>query len=151
LADQISTLVNSGGIKGSFRVWIPGCSTGEEVYSLAICVGEVLEDKGLRSSMQLFGTDISEPALQVARGGVYMQHGLQNVSAHRLSRHFRKVDGKYQISKVIRENCIFARQDVTHDTPFSHLDLISCRNTLIYLEPASQKALMPIFHYGLNP
>jgi two-component system CheB/CheR fusion protein len=151
LADQISANVDKGEIKNSFRAWIPGCSTGEEVYSLAISVDEALEEKGLRLGMQFFGTDISEPALQMARSGVYTQHGLENVSAQRLSRYFRKVDGKYQISKVIREGCIFARQDVTHDTPFSHLDLISCRNMLIYLEPVIQKGLMPIFHYSLNP
>jgi two-component system, chemotaxis family, CheB/CheR fusion protein len=153
LGDKISTLVKNKNehIRSSFRVWAPACSTGEELYSLAMCALDVFEQEGLRPTLQFFGTDISERALQTARGGVYAEHNLQNVSAQRLSRYFRKVDGKYQISKSVRESCIFARHDVTRDAPFSHLDLISCRNMLIYLEPVLQKGLMPIFHYGLNP
>ena len=151
LGNKLSAVVKNEDTRSSLRVWVPGCSTGEELYSLAMCALDVFEQDGLRPTLQFFGTDISERALQIARGGVYAEHSLQNVSAQRLSRHFRKVDGKYQISKRIRESCIFARHDVTRDAPFSRLDLISCRNMLIYLEPVLQKSLMPIFHYGLNP
>jgi two-component system, chemotaxis family, CheB/CheR fusion protein len=150
LGNEISAIVKNEDLQNSFRVWVPGCSTGEELYSLAICILDIFEEGGLRPTVQFFGTDISERALQVARGGMYPEHSLPNVSARRLSRHFRKVDGKYQISKSIRESCIFARHDVTRDTPFSRLDLISCRNMLIYMEPVLQKSLMPIFHYALN-
>jgi len=151
VVEQLAELVQRQQIKRSFRAWIPGCSTGEEVYSLAIATTELFEQSGLRPDVQFFGTDISEEALETARSGTYPEHLLENLSPERLGRHFKKIDGKYQISKSIRETCIFAKQDVTHDTPFSHLDLISCRNMLIYLEPVLQQALMPIFHYGLNP
>jgi two-component system, chemotaxis family, CheB/CheR fusion protein len=151
LAGQLSARIGDETIGNSFRVWVPGCSSGEEVYSLVICVQEIFERAGLRPNVQFFGTDISEQALETARAGVYPENVLQNVSAERLSRYLTKVDGKYQINKAIRQACIFARQDVTRDTPFSRLDLVSCRNLLIYLEPVLQKALMPVFHYALRP
>lgn len=135
----------------SFRLWVAGCATGEEVYSLAILVFEVLQEKELSIPMQIFGTDISEVALDRARNGVYPDTIEDFVEPERLRRHFLKSEGGYQISKSIRECCIFARHDVTRDPPFSHLDLVSCRNLLIYLEQTTQRQVLPVFHYALNP
>ena len=136
--------------RNSFRVWVPGCATGEEVYSLAITLQELFLQEGIGPTLQLFGTDISELALGKARTGLYPESIAQDVSPEQLQRYFHKVDGHYQIGKSIRDCCVFAKQDLTHDPPFSRVDLVSCRNTLIYLDQALQKAVMPIFHYSLN-
>jgi len=133
------------------RVWVPGCATGEEVYTLAMCIYELLQDLQLPAAMQLFGTDINEPALEHARAGLYSDVIAQDVSAERLRRFFVHSETGYQISKPIRESCVFARQDLTHDPPFSHMDLISCRNVLIYMDTALQRRILPVFHYSLNP
>jgi two-component system, chemotaxis family, CheB/CheR fusion protein len=133
------------------RIWVPGCSSGEEVYSIAIALLEFLEDKRHDISIQIFGTDISEMALEKARNGIYSPSIIQDLGSERLRRFFTKVDGSYQISKRVREMCVFAKQNMVKDPPFSRLDLISCRNVLIYLGPALQKRLIPIFHYGLKP
>jgi two-component system CheB/CheR fusion protein len=133
-----------------FRVWVPGCASGEEVYSLAICLEELNEKLEIDTPLQLFGTDISDAALEKARAGIYPDSITQDVSAERLRRFFARVDRGFQISKSIRESCIFARQDLTSDPPFGHMDLISCRNLLIYLDASLQRRVLPIFHYGLN-
>ena len=133
------------------RVWVPGCSTGEEAYSLAIALLEFLGHQGASEPMQIFATDLSERAIEKARAGVYPGGIAADVSAARLRRFFAKHDGGFQISKAVRDLCVFARQDVTTDPPFSRLDLISCRNLLIYLGPVLQKRVMPTFHYALNP
>jgi two-component system, chemotaxis family, CheB/CheR fusion protein len=141
------------------RVWIPGCSTGEEVYSVAISLLEFMWESARKESwgviankaLQIFATDISESALDVARGGLYSESTVADVSPERLTRFFVKIDGGYQINKSIRDMCIFARQDVTRDPPFSNVDLISCRNVLIYLGPVLQKRVIPTFHYALKP
>ncbi len=133
------------------RVWVPGCATGEEVYSLAICLSELLDEERLNLSLQLFGTDINEAALERARAGVYSETITEDVSPERLRRFFARVDSGYQISKQLRESCIFARQDLAKDPPFSHLDVISCRNVLIYMDAALQQRILPIFHYSLKP
>lgn len=136
----------------AIRLWVPGCATGEEVYSLAICLLEFLDEKrGPTIPIQIFATDISEAALEKGRAGLYIENIALDVSPERLRRFFVKVDGKYQISKSIREMCVFARQNVFKDPPFSRLDLISCRNVLIYLDLSLQKKVMPIFHYSLKP
>ncbi len=132
------------------RIWVAGCATGEEVYSIAISLLEFLDDYPIKPAIQIFATDISEQAIETARAGVYHQNLLVDVSPERLRRFFIPADGGYQISKLVRELCIFARQNLTSDPPFSRLDLISCRNMLIYLEPVLQKKVMPIFHYALN-
>ncbi len=134
-----------------FRVWVPGCATGEELYSLAICLKELIDELELNTPVQLFGTDISELALDRARAGTYSDLIAQDVSAERLRRFFVRVDRGYQVNKSIRESCVFARQDVTNDPPFGHTDLISCRNLLIYLDSALQGKVLPVFHYSLNP
>jgi two-component system, chemotaxis family, CheB/CheR fusion protein len=132
------------------RIWVAGCATGEEVYSIAISLLEFLDDYPIKPAIQIFATDISEQAIETARAGVYHQNLLTDISPERLRRFFTPADGGYQISKLVRELCIFARQNLTSDPPFSRLDLISCRNMLIYLEPVLQKKVMPIFHYALN-
>jgi two-component system CheB/CheR fusion protein len=133
------------------RVWVPGCGTGEEVYSIAICVLERAGELSRNPSMQIFATDLSESALEKARTGLYLENIAQDVSAERLQRFFTKVDGHYQISKTIRETCVFARHDLAKDAPFSRMDLISCRNVLIYMEPRLQERVFATFHYALNP
>jgi two-component system CheB/CheR fusion protein len=133
-----------------FRVWVPGCATGEELYSLAITLKELLDELDLNTPMQLFGTDISDVALDRARAGAYPDLITHDVSAERLRRFFVRVERGYQVSKPIRESCVFARQDITNDPPFAHMDLISCRNLLIYLDNLLQRKVLPIFHYSLN-
>jgi PAS domain S-box-containing protein len=132
------------------RVWVPGCATGEEAYSIAMCLLESLGDTGSNIPIQVFGTDISEKAIEKARSGIYAKNIAEDVSLQRLRRFFVKVDKGYQISKSVRELCIFAKQDLTRDPPFSNLDLISCRNMLIYLGPILQKRVIPLFHYALK-
>ncbi len=133
------------------RVWVPGCSTGEEVYSLAIALIEYLAERKLNHPLQIFGTDINDPALEKARAGVYPENIKTDVSADRLRRFFVKAERGYRINKSVREACIFARQNVVVDPPFSNIDLISCRNVLIYLGPALQRKVLPLFHYALRP
>jgi len=133
------------------RVWVPGCSTGEEAYSHAISLVETLSELRIEVPLQIFGTDLSETAIQRARAGFYKENIGSDVSEIRLRRFFHKVPGGYQISKSIRDMCVFARQNVFSDPPFSRMDLISCRNVLIYLSTVLQKKVIPIFHYALKP
>jgi two-component system CheB/CheR fusion protein len=133
------------------RIWLPGCSTGEEAYSLAIIVTEFFDDKLEPPGIQIFATDVSDRVLGIARKGIFDQKIESNVSEERLRRYFSKVERGYQVNKQIRDLCVFARQNVLRDPPFSRLDLISCRNVLIYFEPAAQKKLIPFFHYALKP
>jgi len=147
---HLDRVVSEAAEREPIRVWVAGCATGEEVYSLAICLRELIEQRGRPVTVQLFGTDISETALTRARAGVYPDSSLQTVSAERLRAFFHKVDGGYQINKAIRDTCIFAKQNVTRDPPFSRLDLISCRNVLIYLSSGLQKTVFSLFHYALN-
>jgi len=133
------------------RVWVPGCATGEEVYSLAICILEVLGNPLSKIRVQIFGTDLSESVIEHARAGIYPGTIEKDVSNARLNRFFIKRDGSYQIHRNVRDICTFARQNITADPPFSRLDLISCRNVLIYLSPELHKRCIPQFHYALNP
>ena len=133
----------------AIRIWVPGCSTGEEVYSVAIALRQFLGDRGPSTPVQIFGTDISEPAIEKARSGVYSEAAVREVSPPRLRRFFTKTDSGYQVNKSIRDLCVFARQDLTRDPPFSRVDLISCRNVLIYLGAPLQKRIVAVFHYAL--
>src|SRR5438270_10390130 len=133
------------------RVWVPGCATGEEVYSLAICILEALEKNVSRIRVQIFGTDLSEVTIEHARAGIYSASIEKDVSQVRLKRFFKKRDSTYQIRSNVRELCTFARQNIPADPPFSRLDLISCRNVLIYLGPELHRRCIPQFHYALNP
>ncbi|MBD2199759.1 MULTISPECIES: chemotaxis protein CheB [Calothrix] len=132
------------------RIWVAGCSTGQEAYSIAICLLEFLGNQVINTTIQIFATDISEAVIEIARIGIYTPSQVAEVSAERLQRFFVQVEGGYQISKPVRELCIFARQNLIADPPFSHLDLITCRNVLIYLGSAVQKKVLPVFHYGLK-
>jgi two-component system, chemotaxis family, CheB/CheR fusion protein len=133
------------------RIWVPGCSTGEETYSHAISLVEYLGEERTEVPIQIFGTDLSETAIQRARSGIYKENIEADVSPLRLRRYFHKSDGGYQISKTIRDLCIFSTQNVFSDPPFSRMDLVSCRNVMIYLGQTLQKKVIPIFHYALNP
>ncbi len=132
------------------RIWVPGCSTGEEVYSIAMCLLEHLGDCASATPIQIFGTDITDSAIEKARAGAYSEGEMRDVSAERRRRFFTQVDGNYSVNVALREPCVFARQDVTKDPPFSKLDLISCRNVLIYLDPVLQKKVLASFHYALK-
>jgi two-component system CheB/CheR fusion protein len=132
------------------RIWIPGCSTGEEAYSVAIGLLEFLEERSLSLPIQIFATDLSDAAVQHARTGLYPMTISEDVSAERLRKYFTVSDGHYRVAKSIRDMCIFARQDLTRDPPFSRLDLVICRNVLIYLGPVLQKKVISIFHYALR-
>src|SRR5438067_9353119 len=133
------------------RAWVPGCATGEEVYSLAICILETLGRGPSKMRVQIFGTDLSESVIEHARLGIYSSAIEKDVSPARLERFFVKRDGTYQIHRNVRDICTFARQNICADPPFSRLDLISCRNVLIYLSPELHKRCIPQFHYALNP
>lgn len=133
-----------------FRVWIPGCSTGEEVYSLVILIKECLDEMDLKKEIQVFGTDIDATGIEKAREGLYPQNIAADVNAERLSRFFSKFDSHYRVRKEVREPVVFALQNVLRDPPFSKLDLLVCRNLLIYLESRAQKKLLPLFHYSLK-
>jgi two-component system CheB/CheR fusion protein len=135
----------------TLRIWVPGCATGEEVYSIAICLLEYLSQRAQVPSVQIFGTDISPGALDTARAGRYIENIARNVSPERLERFFVR-DGKYYcVDKAVRDLCTFARHDVVSDPPFSRMNLISCRNLLIYLSAPAQRSVMPLFHYALKP
>jgi two-component system CheB/CheR fusion protein len=135
----------------TLRVWVPGCSTGEEVYSLAIVLRECLENSQKPLQMQLFGTDIDNYAIEKARDGLYPASISADVSKDRLTRFFTKEGDSYRINKEIRDCAVFSIQDVIKDPPFSRLSLLCCRNLLIYLDTEAQKKLLPLFHYTLNP
>jgi two-component system CheB/CheR fusion protein len=144
-------LLKGKGREESIRIWIPGCSTGEEVYSVAISLRELMTEKKVAHPVQIFATDIHESALERARAGLYNENIKNQVAGERLRQFFVRTDGGYRVNKSIREMCIFARQNLVNDPPFSNLDLISCRNVLIYLGPTLQHKVMPIFHYALRP
>ena len=132
------------------RIWVPGCASGEEVYSIAMCLLEQAAELSENPPLQIFATDLSETALAKAREGTYLVNIARDVSAERLRRFFAKLGDQYQINKTIREMCVFARHDLTRDPPYSRIDLISCRNVLIYLEPALQEMVFATFHYALR-
>lgn len=133
------------------RIWVAGCATGEEVYSIAISLVEALGERAESSNVQIFGTDVNAEAIDKARLGVYPENIEADVSRQRLERFFVKVDQGYRAAKGLRDMCIFAPQNLLKDPPFSHLDLICCRNMLIYLDKALQSRLLRIFHYALKP
>jgi two-component system CheB/CheR fusion protein len=152
LAEEIfpSILENRSG-DTPIRIWVPACSTGEEPYSLAIALLEFLDNRSEGVPIQIFATDISETAIEQARAGLYTPAAVEDLSPERLRRFFTKMDGHFRINKAIRDLCVFARQDLTRDPPFSKLDLVMCRNVLIYLGQAIQSRLISVFHYALKP
>lgn len=135
----------------SIRIWTPGCASGEETYSVAISLLEFLGEKATEISIQFFGTDVSESSVAKARAGAYPENIQADVSSERLRRFFNKTEGGYRISKSIRDMCIFAQHNLVNDPPFSQMDLICCRNLLIYLEPPLQNKVISLFHYAARP
>jgi two-component system CheB/CheR fusion protein len=135
----------------SIRIWVPGCASGEEVYSIAICLVEYLGARLAGTKIQVFGSDVSVDALETARAGRYIENIARNVSPERLERFFVRDGDHYCVKKSIRTLCTFARHNVATDPPFSRIDLVSCRNLLIYLDPMLQRTVMPLFHYALAP
>lgn len=144
-------ILEKTGARSQIRIWVPGCSTGEEVYSLAIAMAEVMARSGMERTVQFFGTDISEASVSTARSGIYPDNVASELSEERLRTWFVRIDGHYRVAKAIRDKCIFARQNLAQDAPFSRLDMISCRNVMIYLGATLQSRVMNIFHFALKP
>ena len=143
-------IINSLDANAPIRMWVPGCSSGEEAYSLTIAMLEFLESNNMNRTIQVFATDISAEVIDKARAGIYPKSIMTDVSPARLSRFFIEVAEGYQVSKALRDVCVFARQDIGKSPPISKVDLISCRNVMIYFEAVLQKRMFPIFHYALN-
>jgi two-component system, chemotaxis family, CheB/CheR fusion protein len=134
------------------RVWVPACSTGEEAYTIAICILEYLGDMYRDDSVRIFGTDVNGGTVAVARAGVYSRGDLENVSPERLSRFFTQLpDGRWQMQKSVRDLCTFDKHDVLADPPLADMDLISCRNLLIYFDATLQERVVKFFHSVLRP
>ncbi len=133
------------------RIWVPACSTGQEAYSLAMLLMEVLGDRASSMVIQIFATDLSENAIAKARLGSYSRSEVMDIAPRRLHRFFTKQDDHYRINKSIRDLCVFAPHNIFKDPPFSRVDLVSCRNLLIYLNGSLQRRALTMFHYGLNP
>jgi two-component system CheB/CheR fusion protein len=144
-------LIKDRSPNAAIRIWVAGCSTGEEVYSLAICLLEFLGERNSNLPIKILATDVNEAALEKARAGMYIDNIELDVSPERLRRFFAKLNGHYQIGKAVRDTCVFSKHDLTSDPPFSRLDLVSCRNVLIYLDGSLQKRVLPVLHYSLNP
>ena len=142
-------LVNKSRVN-PLRIWIAGCSTGQEAYSMAMCLHEYLNDRITDIKIQIFATDLSENSIKKARIGLYTKKETEGVSETRLVQFFNKTNGDYQVKKEVRDMCVFATHNFLKDPPFANMDLISCRNVLIYLEPFLQKKAFNMFHYALN-
>lgn len=145
------TLLKNRPPETPIRIWVAGCATGEEAYSLAICLLEYLDGRPEVIGTKILATDLNEQALEKARAGTYLDNIEIDVSPERLRRFFVRTEGHYQISKAVRELCVFSRHNMAIDPPFSRIDLVSCRNVLIYMDAALQKRVMPLLHYALNP
>ncbi|MEQ8765485.1 MAG: chemotaxis protein CheB [Planctomycetota bacterium] len=136
--------------RDSIRIWIPGCATGEEAYAVAISLLESLGTRAETLAIKIFGTDLSEEAIETARVGRYPESAVVGIAPERLSRHFERMEGGYQIAKHVRDLCVFVRHDLSRDPPFAKLDLISCRNLLIYFDVELQRRVIPLMHHCLN-
>lgn len=134
-----------------YRVWVAGCATGEEAYSLAISINELMESTGKKFQLKMFATDLDQEALLKARSGYYKTEEVHTVPAHLLNKYFQPRGEGYEVRKSLRDSIIFARQDLIQSPPFVKVDLVACRNVLIYFEIPLQKKVFEIFHYSLNP
>lgn len=134
----------------TLRVWTAGCSTGEEAYSLAIALTEYLHTKKLHLKLTIFATDISGLSVKYARKGVYSEKSLSKIKSKKILSHFEKINDGFRVKKEIRDLCVFSEHDIMANPPFSKMDIISCRNVLIYLNPDIQKKILDSFHFGLN-
>jgi PAS domain S-box-containing protein len=143
-------LIKNKSNSNPLRIWVAGCSTGQEAYSMAICIHEYLSDHISNIKVQIFATDISEKSIKTARTGLYSKKELEGISDSRLQQFFTKTDGNYQLKKTVRDMCVFAVHNFLKDPPFAKMDLISCRNVLIYFEPFLQKKALTTFHYALK-
>jgi two-component system CheB/CheR fusion protein len=143
-------IMQKKGPDDSIRMWVAGCSTGEEAYSMAISLHEYLSHLESDIKVQIFASDISENVINKARTGIYNRQEVQNVSEKRLRQYFTKIEGGYHVNKQIRDMCVFAVHNFVKDPPFAKLDLVSCRNVLIYLDPFLQKKALNTFHYALR-
>jgi two-component system CheB/CheR fusion protein len=143
-------LLENRSVRAPIRLWVSGCATGEEAYSLAICLAEFLEQAKSNVPVQLFASDINPALVERARRGFYPENISVDVTPQRLQRYFTRTGEGYRINKDIRERCVFATHDLIKDPPYSRLDLITCRNVLIYMGSVLQK-IIPLFHYGLKP
>jgi two-component system CheB/CheR fusion protein len=152
LKAKVCDLISKKGNGEPFRVWIAGCSTGEEAYSIAIQLIECMEEmtKGEWPKLQLFATDLDAEAIDHARNGVYFDNIVADVSSARIDRFFIKKENTFQVKKELREMIVFAQHNLIKDAPFTRLDLLCCRNVMIYLTTELQKKIIPIFHYSLN-
>lgn len=152
LKDKVYPAILKGkSLSKPFRIWVPGCATGEEAYSIAISLLEFMEETDSSAKIEIFATDISDTALAKARFGEFDESIAERMSSERLQRFFTKEGFGYRVVAEVRECCLFAKQNVCRDPPFSKLDLISCRNLLIYLTPGVQKRIIATFHFALNP
>ena len=149
--DVLPGLITSKNPEAAFRVWVAGCATGEEAYSIAIVLRELFDDLATPRKIQIYATDLDDRAITFARAGRYSEKIRTDVSEERLRRFFTKVDQGYQANRDVRETIVFAVHSVIKDPPFTKLDLLTCRNLLIYLGPELQDKLVPLFHYALNP
>ncbi len=147
----IGPLVAERASGGSVRVWVPACATGEEAYSVAMLITEHAEAAGKRFDLKVFSTDAQEDNLRKAREGIYPAAALSGFPPDRIRRFFEKLDGSFQVSKELRDRVVFAAQNVLRDPPFSRLDIISCRNFMIYLEPEAQQRIIAQCHFALRP
>ena len=148
--DVLPTLLQAKGMGGSVRVWIPGCATGEEAYSMGMVLLESPEVQDQRLKVQIFATDIDDAALDLARKGFFSPAIEKTVAPGRLQKFFVKSPEGYQVRKELRDTVVFARQNVVDDPPFSRMDIVSCRNLLIYMGPELQAQLIQVFHFALE-
>ena len=146
----VASLFKNKGSDQSIRIWITGCSSGEEAYSIAMLISEEMEKRNVHPQVKIFATDIDDRALEQARQARYPESIADQITSERLDRFFVKQNGLYQVAKHLREMCIFSHHNLISDPPFSRLDLISCRNLLIYFDAELQKRLIPLFHYALR-
>jgi two-component system CheB/CheR fusion protein len=151
LAAHIAEQLRNALPETPIRVWVPGCATGEEAYSLAMLYAEALGERLASDTLQIFATDLDMEALAIARRGIYPATALADLPQAMVARYFKPQGAQYEFSRRLRERVVFSRQDVTRDPPLPRMDLISCRNLLIYLKPDAQARVMAAFHYALKP
>ncbi|NUO51794.1 MAG: PAS domain-containing protein [Polyangiaceae bacterium] len=146
----IPELLSRAKLDDELRVWVPGCATGEEAYSLGILVLEALEARGDRRRVKIFATDVHSGSLEFAARGLYSDDSVKRVGEARLARFFNRLGASFQVSPDLRQMVVFARHNVMRDAPFTRVDLVSCRNLLIYLQPAAQRRVLGLFHFALK-
>ncbi|MDB4990674.1 MAG: two-component sensor histidine kinase [Myxococcaceae bacterium] len=151
LADRVLRRVIDPNTRAELRIWAVGCSTGEEAYSLAMLVAEYLEQHGEPRPVRIFATDLRAAALRRAREGVYGESSLEPVSPARRARFFTPHQGGFQVRQSLRDMVLFGQHDLLHSPPYRHIDLVTCRNVLIYLEPVAQRRALQRLHYALRP